>query len=141
MANNRVRGLDGREYTWNLTGYRVALNDTRERSSYHLQCRQLLRELYPTIIICEEVPLPGTSSLRLDFYVPQLKLAVEVQGEQHFQPNRRFHRTQFAFAEAQKRDGDKERWCRINGVRLVSLRYDERGRWRGQIQDTEAENH
>src|SRR4051812_24132089 len=104
----RVKGLDGREYPWNLTGLQVNADDTRPRSSLHLAARQLLSDMYPVSPILEEVPLPGTGSLRADFYLPHRKVMIEVQGEQHYKYSKRMHGSKAGFLEACKRDVDKK---------------------------------
>jgi hypothetical protein len=102
------------------------------RSSLHLQAREILYAKYPTISICEEV----TISLRkgetayLDFFIPMLKIAVEVNGEQHFTFVKHFHNTKAEFAKAKKRDCDKREWCRINGIQLIELNYNEINKWK-----------
>lgn len=133
---NKVIGLDGREYTWSLIGHTINNNDIRPRSSYHLRCRKLLQDLYPTSPICEEIKLPGTRNLSLDFYLPHQRVAIEVQGEQHYKIVGKFHKDKRSFLAGIKRDADKQRWCKINNIRLVTLRYDDGDpQWTTQITD------
>jgi very-short-patch-repair endonuclease len=75
--------------------------------------------------ILEEVPLPGSGGMRVDFYIPQQKLAVEVQGEQHFKYIPHFHGNRVNFAAAKRRDNDKARWFALNGIRLVAVSHAE----------------
>ncbi len=132
--SKKVVGFDGREYPWTLVGYIIKENDRRPRSSYHLRCRAVLRKMFTASPICEEVALPGSGSLRLDFYLPDQRLGIEVQGEQHFQPVGKFHEDKKAFLQGQRRDEDKRRWCELNNVRLVELRYDaDDAEWQTQI--------
>jgi hypothetical protein len=121
----RVRGLDGREYPWDLTGRRVNEDDTRPRSSLHLAARALLSDMYKVSPILEEVPLPGTGSLRADFYLPHKKMMIEVHGEQHYTYNKHFHGNKTNFIAACKRDVDKKTWCHINNIKYISLPYNE----------------
>lgn len=132
----RVTGLDGKEYVWNLSGFRVNANDTRPRSSYHLAARAMLTELFPVSPILEEVLLPGSGSLRLDFYLPQQRVAIEVNGEQHYLPSSHFG-GQGGFKASVKRDSKKAQWCENNNVKLVSLKYsDNTDAWKRQISST-----
>ncbi len=121
----KVRGLDGREYPWNLTGRRVNADDRRPRSKLHLAARQLLTDKYPVSPILEEVPLPGSGSLTADFYIPHRKMIVEVHGEQHYKYNKHFHGDKANFLAACKRDADKARWCEMNNILYVALPYSE----------------
>lgn len=56
--------------------------------------------------------------LELDFYIPSLRIAIEVQGQQHFTFTPRFHSTYECFLAQQKRDSAKLRLCEIHGVQL-----------------------
>lgn len=123
----KVKGLDGREYTWDLTGKQVGGGDTRPRSSYHIDARKLLKRLFPLSPILEEISLPGTSALRADFYIPRERMMVEVHGEQHYKYNRHFHGTKEAFVASLKRDSLKAKWCEMNNIRHVVLPYTESG--------------
>lgn len=130
----KVMGLDGREYPWNITGCRVNVNDTRPRSSYHLAARSLLSNMFPCMPILEEVLLPGTRNLRLDFYLPSQHTAIEVQGPQHYEHVSYFHGGKKGYDEAMIRDQNKLEWCQINNIRLVHLRYsDGEDEWKRQI--------
>ena len=61
---------------------------------------------------------------RLDIYVPHVKLAIEYQGRQHYEPVE-FFGGQEGLRKTQERDRQKADLCRENGVRLVYFRYDE----------------
>lgn len=130
----RVKGLDGREHAWTLAGREVSLDDPRQRSGPHLAARTLLKRLHPLAPVLEEVPLPGSDGLRLDFYVPSERLAVEVHGSQHFNYTPHFHGTRMGFLAAKRRDNRKAEWCRMNGIRLVILPDTETdGEWRRRL--------
>jgi len=131
---NKVVGFDNRAYVWNLSGNLVNAGDIRPKSSYHLQCRALLKEMFPTSPVCEEVFLPGSGNLRLDFYLPHQRMAIEVHGEQHYKLKSMFHSNKAAFLSAKKRDVDKIKWCENNNIRLVALKYsDSIDEWKRQI--------
>lgn len=138
----KVIGLNGKEYVWNLSGYSVAANDARKRSKYHLRARQILKELFHSYRIIEEVKLPGSTPrhrkgvLYLDFYIPQIKLAIEVHGQQHYEFCSFFHKNKADFALAKAKDEDKIEWCELNGIDLITLKYsDTDDNWRKQIEN------
>ena len=56
----------------------------------------------------------------LDFYLPQYNIAIEVQGEQHFRPVKRFGGNDFYLLQ-KDRDTSKEILCRKNGVKLFYI--------------------
>ena len=130
-----VIDLDGNKSQWKLTGYTVGIQHRDARSKYHLEARKLLREIYPTLQILEEVGIqirPGTT-LYLDFFLPLIKLGVEVHGEQHYKRIPFFHTTKLDFLRQLGRDRDKVEWCEINGMDCVVLKYDEMNSWGEQL--------
>lgn len=130
----KVVDLNGREHGWNLNGLRPKNNDIRPRSQHHLRARNLLKSLFPTDQILEEVPLPGTR-LRADFYLPMRKLAIEVHGEQHYKFIQYFHGSKKGFLRAKKNDQDKILWFQNNNIQVVELPYTETdNEWRRRIQ-------
>lgn len=63
--------------------------------------------------------------LRLDFYIPSLKLAIEYHGEQHYRPISRFGGEE-AFRRGKERDKLKKKLCTKNGIALVSFKFSDR---------------
>ena len=61
---------------------------------------------------------------RLDLFIPDLKLAVEYQGEQHFMPIEIFG-GEGGFQERKENDERKWKLCEANGVNLEYINYDE----------------
>jgi len=130
----KVKGLDGKSYAWYLVGYQPKNNDNRPRSQFHLNMRELLRELFSGEKILEEVPLPGTNGLHSDFYLPLRKLMIEVQGRQHNEFVEHFHGNEQGFIASQKRDNNKRCWCELNGITLITCDYNEdKDAWRKRI--------
>ena len=113
--------LDGREIRLEIKPSRYprrAASDSKSKGQYHLGCR--IASIYPKMTILEEFSIPG-SRLRLDFYMPQLNLAFEFQGEQHDEYNAFFHGDKKGFEKSQARDEKKERWCELNGIKLIKV--------------------
>lgn len=136
----KVKGINGKEYTWNLTGYDVFNDDQRKRSKFHIRARNLLKELYNSYRILEEVKLPGSTALHrksvlyLDFYIPTINKAFEVHGQQHYEYCPFFHKSKADFIKGQVRDDDKLNWCELNGIELITLKYSESDdEWRQRI--------
>ena len=122
----QVKTLDGVNQNWQLTGYAAHARMDR-KSSFHLAARDLLRTQYPTLQILEEVtvPLRRSEVVYLDFYIPLLRRALEVHGEQHYKFTPFYHSSQLAFLKAQKKDREKREWCEINSIKYVELPYNE----------------
>ncbi len=136
----KVKGINGKEYTWNLTGYDVFNDDKRKRSKYHIRARLLLKEIFNSYRILEEVKLPGSTELHrksvlyLDFYIPSIRLGIEVHGEQHYAFCPFFHKSKADFLKGKARDEDKIAWCELNNITLVTLKYTESDdEWRQRI--------
>lgn len=122
----QVKDLDGNIHSWHLTG-NMAKGKVDNRSSLHLQARELLSSVFPTLQLLEEVPIPlrKSETLYLDFYLPLKKTCVEVHGEQHYKFVQFYHNTMLGYLRSQKRDREKEEWCNNNGVSYVVFPYNE----------------
>lgn len=121
-----VFSLDGIQSKWNVGKY-VNPDLARGRSSFHMKARELIFKLYPNFTYAEEIPIQtkrGTT-LYLDFYIPHLKAAVEVHGQQHYGFSNLFHGTLMDFVKQKKKDVEKREWCERNGIRYVELPYNE----------------
>jgi hypothetical protein len=121
-----IKDLDGNSHNWLLTG-NMAKGRISNKSSLHLQARQIITIAFPTLQILEEVPiqLRKNEILYLDFYLPLKKICVEVHGEQHYKFVPFYHTTVLNFLKAQKRDREKAEWCDINNIKYISLAYNE----------------
>jgi len=91
-------------------------------------CDQLLgivQEIFPNQKIILEHNIAAVGALFLDIYLPQLSLAFEFDGEQHFAYSQHFHGTPEAFRSYKKRDLLKTNKCTELGITLVRVRFDE----------------
>ena len=132
----KTRGLDGQVHNWKLHGYVVRASESRPRSKLHLKARTILKDIFPTVQILEEVaaPITRTEKLFFDFYINTVKLVVEVHGQQHYKFNTLFHRSAQDFANQRKRDRRKAEWCEYNNITYVELPYNEdEDQWRFRI--------
>ena len=59
--------------------------------------------------------------LELDFYIEEIKLAVEVQGEQHFIYVEHFHGSPEGFKQRLVDDRYKKDYCEKHGIRLLEI--------------------
>jgi len=135
----KVLGLDGREYSWNLTKSKYRFGK-KKCSKNHKKVRSVLKDLFPHDIILEEVTLPGSTTisrkkpLYADFFLPSQNLIIEVHGEQHYTYNNFFYKTKQAFYKAKARDRDKEEWCDLNSIDIVVLDHKaNEDEWKQQI--------
>jgi very-short-patch-repair endonuclease len=122
----KVKDLNGNTHSWSLTGH-LSHGRIENKSSYHLNARQLLKQIFPTLQILEEVPINVRKNeiLYLDFYLPLKKICIEVHGEQHYKFIPFYHKTLLDFSKAKKRDTEKQEWCQTNGISYISLPHFE----------------
>ena len=95
------------------------------KSSYEHTIKQILDknkikyEVEKTFVECRvERCLP------FDFFIPDLNMLVEMQGEQHFEAVD-FWGGEEGFKKRQEYDKIKEGFCLKNGYRFLTIRYDE----------------
>lgn len=118
----KVRSTTGEIYTWSLAQY--VGNENSNPSDLHIRAREFLEENYPALQVLEEVKLPD-SLLRLDFYLPVIKVAIEANGSQHEHFSLYMHGDKLSYSRSKGRDNRKAEFCRINNIRLVYFYADE----------------
>ena len=99
--------LDG-----NVTNWSFSKNSSNSfnKSSLHLLARKIIKEVFPTMQSLEEVTIHIRKNqvAYLDFFVPMVKLCIEVHGEQHYKFTPFYHANILAFAKGKKRDQEKK---------------------------------
>jgi very-short-patch-repair endonuclease len=64
------------------------------------------------------------NQLRFDFYLPDINVAIEYDGEQHFKPIL-YYGGHDKLKETQQRDKKKNRYCQKVGIKLIRIPYTE----------------
>lgn len=122
----------GKKGTWS-TSYTFIEKPTRKgppkESKGEIECRKVLEKYFnkpfpkarPDLL---RNPVTGGShNLELDCYNPELKLAVEYNGIQHYKYSPYFHKNYEAFKNGQYRDYMKKQMCKENGIILIDVPY------------------
>lgn len=122
----KVIDFSGKEYNFN---FKKLCKEASNPSGLHLKARALIAECFPYSEVYEEVQLIGTK-LIADFFIADLKIIVEVHGEQHYKFVKRFHKNIAGFKASQKRDKLKQEWCELNGIIYIELPYDKISNWK-----------
>ena len=62
--------------------------------------------------------------LLADFYLPDLNLIIEMNGEQHYQPVEHFNTKDWTFEDQQIRDDTLRAYCKTHKISLLEIKYD-----------------
>lgn len=121
----KVLGFDGR-----YRPLKLKLTKRTRVSKLHERVRNILKSVYPFDLVYEEIALPGSKTNRhkglyADFFIPSQSLIVEVHGRQHYEFNSYHYKTALDFGIAKLRDNDKVKWCVLNNIDYVELKYDD----------------
>ncbi len=86
----------------------------------------LLCEIFPNIRVKQQhsVKYKGYT-LFFDFFIPALKVLIEVDGKQHDEFNSFFYSSSSAYYEQYYRDRLKEEWVYKNGLVLLRVKEEE----------------
>lgn len=117
-----VETLDGIQSKW-----KMSCAAATKKSGPHLKVLEMLKELYPTVQILEEVQIQvkKNKDLYLDFYLPLYNIAIEIDGAQHREYSSFMSGNREGFVRQQSNDVLKEKWCELNQVSFIRLRDDE----------------
>lgn len=91
------------------------------RSKIQARVKELLYPHWFADVVFEEFPVLGTR-LTLDFFNSNRQIALEVDGNQHYQYNPFFHGgSRQKFLAQLQRDQIKEDFCERNGITLIRV--------------------
>lgn len=85
---------------------------------------RLVQEVFPNLKVLREASPDWLGRQRLDIFIPDLALAIEYQGEQHYRPVSLFGGKE-GLRAAKRRDGIKRDRCNQNGVKVVYFYHNE----------------
>jgi hypothetical protein len=88
---------------------------------------RMLKELFPLNVVLKEhyVNYKGTK-LFFDFYIKDLGVLIEVQGEQHSRFIKHFHEDKEGFSGQKKRDNLKLEYAEDKEIAFIQINYDEK---------------
>lgn len=116
----KFKTLDGKERAVKNIKQFLIKWDKKSRSKFQFEVKTFLRKFWEGDVVFEEMRIAGTR-LSLDFYNANKKIAIEVQGAQHFQYTPFFHNTRGSYLKQIKRDVSKINFCEINQINLVEI--------------------
>jgi len=89
-----------------------------ETELYHF-----IKDSFPQYEVIHSYKSNWLGSQHLDIFIPKLCIGIEYQGEQHFEPIKRFG-GEVKFEENKKRDLQKKEKCKRNNVTLLEVTKD-----------------
>ena len=78
---------------------------------------------YPTILIERQKRFKWLGKQILDFFLPELNIAIEYQGRQHFEPVGKFG-GEDEYKNNVKRDIKKYDLCKEHGIKVLYFSFD-----------------
>lgn len=118
----KVLGLDKKEYDLDVRqSSHPPRSEAACKSKIQFEVGELIKQRFPHDIMLEELYLPGSNKLYLDFLLPSRRLGFEIQGQQHSKFVEFFHKTEKGFAASKQRDSTKNLWCEINNIELFYI--------------------
>ncbi|MFT4792449.1 MAG: hypothetical protein ACI9ZM_000587 [Paracoccaceae bacterium] len=116
-------GFDERDF-YNSMRDRLGIPRVGEGWISEMNLVRLVRTIFPETDVLHQASPDWLGRQRFDVYVPEHKLAIEYNGEQHYFPVSRFG-GQDGFEATLKRDNEKRVKSAEAGVVLIEFRYDE----------------
>jgi hypothetical protein len=84
----------------------------------------LVEQCMPNMNVLRNIRLAAMNGRELDIYIPELKLALEYNGQQHYHPVKLFGGEK-QFLRQQELDRERRLLCAENGIHLIEVRYDD----------------
>jgi very-short-patch-repair endonuclease len=116
----KFKTLDGKDRTLKNIKSSIIKWEGKSRSKFQLQVKQFLKKYWQGDVVFEELKIVGTR-LSLDFFNANKKVAIEVQGQQHFTYVPFFHGNRANYLSQIKRDVKKFEFCELNKINLVEI--------------------
>lgn len=132
------RKISGQKGTWSQQNhYHIPPVSAKPRrpappteSKGEAECRRVLQYLFKKPFtkarpdFLRNLVTGGDFNLELDCFDPELRIAVEYNGIQHYKYIPYFHKNKEAFLNQKYRDDMKKRICRENGILLIEVSHE-----------------
>lgn len=103
-----------------MNQYKFQRVKKKSRSKLEIYLSNRLKQDFPWMLL-EECNRTLLKTLELDIYLPQFKIAIEVNGGMHYRFIRYFHRTITNFQRQRSRDTKKKIMCQDLGIQLIEV--------------------
>lgn len=116
----KFKTLDGKDRTLRNAKSYIIDWDGKSKSKFQFDVKKFLKKYWSGDVVFEELKVVGTR-LSLDFFNATKKIAVEVQGHQHFTYVKFFHGNRVNYLNQIKRDFKKLEFCELNDINLIEI--------------------
>jgi len=116
----KFKTLDGKDRTLRNAKSYIINWDGKSRSKFQFDVKQFLKKYWVGDVVFEELRVVGTR-LSLDFFNATKKIAIEVQGSQHFSYVKFFHGNRINYLNQIKRDYKKIEFCELNHIKFAEI--------------------
>jgi hypothetical protein len=89
-----------------------------------IELLNIVKDIFPENEVIPQSSPEWLGQQRLDIFIPELRLAIEYQGRQHYEPVP-FFGGEGGFQQTKERDTLKANLCSKNGITLVFFSYNE----------------
>jgi len=116
----RLKNIYGSYVNKNVEKYRIDWEE-KSRSQAQFRTKDFLKQYWQNDIVYEEFPVYG-SRMKVDIVNMTRKIAIEVQGDQHYKFNKHFHsNSRLKYLASLKRDVKKLEWLESNGFVVAEV--------------------
>jgi len=116
----RLYNIYGNLVNKNVTKYLINW-DKKSRSKPQWEAKQFLKPFWERHMVYEEFPVYG-SLLKIDIFNATLKVAIEINGPQHYLFHHFHGNSPAAYLKAIKNDVKKETWFETNSIKFLEIK-------------------
>jgi hypothetical protein len=119
----RLFNINGKLVNKNVSKYIIDW-DKKSRSLPQWKMKQFLKPYWDRMIVYEEFPV-FSSLLKVDIFNATLKIAIEINGEQHYGYHYFHNKSPSNYLKSIKNDVKKEQWLLKNDIKLIEIKDSE----------------
>lgn len=108
----------------NIARQQFGFKNVGEQWTSEVLLYQVVKQIYPTLEILRHYRPNWMEGLELDIYIPEIRLAFEYQGQQHYHPIKHWGREK-GLRAVQRRDEMKRELCKNLNIRLIAIKYSD----------------
>ena len=113
-----------REYIENEIRRKYGVKDIGDYWTSETRLFNIIKKLFPNMKVERHFRPYYLKGLELDIFIGDLKLGLEYQGKQHFEPVKHWGGKK-AHAELKKRDTKKKKLCKSLGISIIYFNHNE----------------